>query len=160
MNFFSSCTAQLGRQHPLVFVYVVWILSYGVLMPLAYLDSLHPHDALHATGGPRNMPAFALPARLVLGSFIVPAFETAMFQWAPLRLLHNWLKLPRWLAIAASALLFGAAHGYSSGYMVFTTLIGVVLAWAYVARDYDGGRAYLWIGAVHAMRNAVSALLM
>ena len=160
MNFLSRCTAQLGRLHPAAFVYVVWILSYGVLMPLIYIDSLQPHAALHIEGGPTNMPAFGLPARLLLGSFIVPAFETAMFQWLPLRVLRTWLKLPPWLAITVSAALFGAGHGYSSGYVAFTGLIGVVLAWAFVARDYDGGRAYLWVGAVHALRNAVSALLM
>ena len=154
------CTAQLGRLHPVAFVYVVWILTYGVLMPLIYLDSLHPHEALHIEGGPDNLPAFSLLPRLVLASFVVPAIETALFQWLPLRLLHTWLKLPSWFAITISAALFGAAHGYSSGYMVFTSLIGLVLAWAFVARDYDGGRAYLWVGVVHALRNALSALLM
>ncbi len=160
MDFFRRCTAQLGRLHPAAFVYVVLILTYGVLMPLIYLDSLQPHEALHIEGGPSNMPAFGLARRLVLGSFVVPAIETAMFQWLPLRLLRNGLKLPSWAAIAISAALFGAAHGYSSGYVVFTFMVGLVLAWAFVARDYDGGRAYLWVGVVHALRNAVSALLM
>ena len=160
MDFFRRCTAQLGRLHPPAFVYVVWILSYGVLMPLIYLDSLHPHDVLHIEGGPANLPAFGLAGRLVLGSFVVPAIETALFQWLPLRLWRNGLKLPGWIAIAASAALFGAEHGYSSGYVLFTFLVGLVLAWAFVARDYDGGRAYLWVGVVHALRNAVSALLM
>jgi membrane protease YdiL (CAAX protease family) len=160
MNFLRRCTAQLGRLHPLLFIYVVWILSYGVLMPLIYLDSLHPHDALHIEGGPTNIRAYSLGSRLVLGSLIVPAIETAIFQWLPVRLLRNGLKLPPWIAIAASAVFFGLAHGYSSGYMVFTTLIGAVLAWAFVARDHDGGRAYLWVGVVHALRNALSTILM
>lgn len=159
-DIFRSCTAQLGRLHPAAFVYVVWILTYGVLMPLIWLDSLQPHDALHIEGGPKNLPAFALPARLLLGSFVVPVFETTVFQWLPLRLLHNGLKLPAWAAVMVSAALFGAGHGYSSGYVLFTFLIGLVLAWAFVARDHDGGRAYLWVCVVHALRNAVSALLM
>lgn len=160
MNFLRRCTAQLGRLHPLLFIYVVWILSYGVLMPLIYLDSLQTHDALHIEGGPTHIRAYGLGSRLLLGSFIVPAIETAVFQWLPVRLLCNGLKLPKSVAIAASAVFFGLAHGYSSGYVVFTSLIGVVLAWAFVARDYEGGRAYLWVGVVHALRNAVSTLLM
>ena len=157
---FRECSAQLGRLHPLAYVYVVWILSYGIVLPLIYLDSLAPHAALHMEGGPTNMPAFALPGRLVLGCIIVPPIETMLFQWLPLRLLHTWLKLPGWLAVLASGALFGAAHGYSSGYMNFTFLIGLVLAWAFLVRDHEGGKAYLWVGVVHAMRNALAALLM
>lgn len=160
-SFLRQCGAQLGRVHPLAFVYVVWILSYGVLLPVIYLDSVAPqHAVLHAEGGPANMPAFSLAGRLVLGMIIVPPIETALFQWLPLRLLHTWLKLPGGLAVLASAVLFGVAHGYNSGYVVSTFLIGLVLAWAFLVRDHEGGKAYLWVGVVHALRDAVSAILM
>jgi len=160
MGFFKRSTEQLGRLHPLLFVYVVLTLSYGVLLPLIALDSVAPSRILHTEGGPANLPALGMFGRLVLGSLIVPPIETAIFQWAPLRLLRDWLKLPTAAAIAVSAALFGIAHTYSVGYVVFTFLIGVVLAWGFVARDHLGGRAYLWICVVHALRNAVSSLLM
>lgn len=160
MEFFRRSTAQLGRLHPLLFVYVLLVLTYGVLIPLIALDSVTPSRVLHTEGGPTNLPALGMFGRLVLGSFIVPPIETAIFQWAPLRLLRDWLKLPTFLAMLASAALFGIAHTYSIGYVVFTFLIGMVLAWGFVARDHLGGRAYLWICAVHALRNAVSSLLM
>ncbi|HEY8024786.1 MAG TPA: CPBP family intramembrane glutamic endopeptidase [Burkholderiaceae bacterium] len=160
MDFFRRSTAQLGRLHPLLFVYVLLVLTYGVLMPLIVLDSVTPSRVLQTEGGPTNLPALGMFGRLVLGSFIVPPIETAIFQWAPLRLLRDWLKLPTFLAVAASAAFFGVAHTYSVGYVVFTFLIGMVLAWGFVARDHLGGRAYLWICVVHALRNAASSLLM
>jgi uncharacterized protein len=161
MEFFRTSTRQLGRLHPLFFVYLVLFFSYVVLMPLLALEQAAPHAAaLQATGGPENLPAFPLLSRLIMGSLIVPALETTVFQWLPLRLACTWLKLPPLLGIAVSAVFFGVAHNYSVGYVVFTTLIGAVLAWGFVARDYDGGRAFLWIAVVHALRNAVSALLM
>ena len=160
MQFFRTSTRQLGRLHPLFFVYLVLFFSYAVLLPLLALDRAAPHAALHADGGPDNLPAFGLFSRLVLGSLIVPALETTIFQWLPLRLACTWLKMPPLAGISVSAAFFGVAHYYSVGYVVFTTMIGAVLAWGFVARDYDGGRAFLWIAVVHALRNAVSSFLM
>lgn len=158
MRFFKYVSAQLGRAHPLVFIYVIWFLSYAVLLPLIVLDTMVVSDALHQAGGPTNLPAFGMAGRLIVGSIIAPLVETAIFQWAPIRLLRTWLKLPAALAVGVSAILFGAAHTYSIGYVVFTFFIGLVLAYGFAVRDYPGGKPYLLICIVHALRNAVSAL--
>lgn len=160
MNFFRNIPDQLARLHPLAFVYAILFLSYAVLLPLIALDSVVVSEALHQGGGPKNLPAFGMAGRLLLGSVAVPLIETAIFQWAPIRVLRTWLKLPSALAIGVSAALFGAAHAYSIGYVVFTFLIGLVLAGGFVAKDYPGGKPYLLICVVHALRNAVSAFLM
>jgi len=160
MRFFKSVSAQLGRLHPLAFVYVILFLSYAVLLPLIVLDTMVVSDALHQAGGPTNLTAFGMVGRLIVGSAITPLVETAIFQWAPIRLLHTWLTLPTGLAVGVSAVLFGAAHAYSIGYVVFTFMIGLVLGYGFAARDYPGGRPYLLICIVHALRNAVAAFLM
>jgi hypothetical protein len=160
MAFFNRIAQQLGHLHPILFIYVIWFMSYAVLLPLMALDNVMVSDALHQSGGPTNLPAFGMVGRLLVGSLLTPIVETAIFQWAPLQILRKWLKLPNALAIGVSAALFGAAHTYSIGYVVFTFMIGLVLAIGFVVRDYPGGRAYLLICIVHALRNAVSALLM
>ena len=160
MAFFKSISDQLGRLHPLAFIYVILFLSYAVLLPLIALDTVVVSEALHQAGGPTNLPAFGMVGRLIVGSVITPLVETAIFQWAPIRLLHSWLKLPVAVAVGVSAALFGAAHAYSIGYVVFTLLIGLVLAYGFAVRDHPGGKPYLLICAVHALRNAVSSFLM
>jgi len=135
-------------------------MSYAVLLPLITLDTVVVSDALHQSGGPTNLPAFGMVGRLLVGSVLTPLVETAIFQWAPIRVLRTWLKLPAIWSIGVSAAAFGAAHTYSIGYMVFTFLIGLVLAMGFVARDHPGGKPYLLICVVHALRNAVSSLLM
>jgi hypothetical protein len=159
-SFFSKTSQQLGRLHPLLFIYVIWFTSYAVLLPLVALDSVVVSDALHQSDGPKNLPAFGMLGRLLVGSVLTPLVETAIFQWAPIRVLRTWLKLPAVVAVGVSAVAFGAAHTYSIGYVVFTFLIGLVLAAGFVARDYPSGKPYLLICVVHALRNAVSSLLM
>jgi hypothetical protein len=91
---------------------------------------------------------------------ITPLVETALFQWAPIRLLRTWLKLPTLLAVCTSAALFAVAHTYSIGYVLFTFFVGLVLAYGFVLKDYRGGMAYLLICIVHALRNAIASFLM
>lgn len=160
MSFFRQISNQLGRLHPVAFIYVILFLSYAVLLPMIALDTVVVSDALHQSDGPKNLPAFGMVGRLIVGSIITPLVETAIFQWAPIRLLRTWCKLPPALAVCVSAALFGAAHTYSIGYVVFTFLIGLVLAYGFVVKDYPGGKPYLLICVVHALRNAVSSFLM
>ena len=160
MSFFNRIAKQLGHLHPIAFIYVIWFMSYAVLLPLIALDRVVVSDALHQSGGPTNLPAFGMLGRLLVGSVLTPIVETAIFQWAPVRILRTWLKLPGAVAIFVSAALFGVAHTYSIGYVVFTFMIGLVLAGGFVVRDYPRGSPYLLICIVHALRNAVSSFLM
>jgi hypothetical protein len=160
MVFFTRISEQLGRLHPIAFVYLILFLSYAVLLPMIALDTIVVSDMLHVEGGPKNLPAFGMFGRLLLGSVIVPLIETAVFQWAPIRLLRTAFRLPAPLAIFLSAAFFAAAHTYSIGYVVFTFLVGLVLAYGFVVKDHPGGKPYLLICAVHALRNAVASFMM
>lgn len=159
-KFFLAASQRLARLHPLLFIYVTWLMTYVVLLPLIALNNVVVSDALHQSGGPTNLPRFGLGERLWVGAIITPVVETALFQWLPIRLLHTWLKLPVVVAVLASAALFGIGHTYSIGYVVYTFMIGLVLAYGFVLKDYPKGRAYLLICIVHAIRNTVSSLLM
>ncbi len=159
-GFFRRISDQLARLHPVAFVYLILFLSYAVVLPIVALDTVVVSDALHMGGGPKNLPAFGMVGRLIVGSVITPLVETALFQWAPIRLLRTWLKLPALLAMGVSAVLFAVAHTYSIGYVVFTFFVGLVLAYGFVLKDFRGGRPYLLICIVHALRNAIAAFLM
>jgi hypothetical protein len=157
---FRAASQRLARLHPLLFIYVTWLMTYVVLLPLILLDSVVVSDALHQSGGPTNLPRFGMEERLWVGAVITPVVETALFQWLPIRILHTWLKLPVAVAVVASAALFGFGHTYSIGYVVYTFMIGLVLAYGFAIRDFPKGRAYLLICIVHAIRNTASSLLM
>lgn len=159
-RFFHAASQRLARLHPLLFIYVTWLMTYVVLLPLILLDHVVVSDALHQSGGPTNLPRFNMGERLWVGAVITPIVETALFQWLPIRIVHTWLKLPVWVAVIASAALFGFGHTYSVGYVVYTFMIGLVLAYGFTLKDYRKGQAYLLICIVHAIRNTVSSLLM
>jgi hypothetical protein len=159
-GFLTRLSAQLAGLNPFAFVYLILFLSYVVVLPIVVLDTVVVNDALHMGGGPSNLPAFGMAGRLIVGSLITPLIETAIFQWAPIRVLRTWLKLPTLLAVCASAVFFAAAHTYSIGYVVFTFFVGLVLVYGFVLKDYRGGKAYLLICIVHALRNAIASLLM
>ncbi|MBV8665134.1 MAG: CPBP family intramembrane metalloprotease [Burkholderiaceae bacterium] len=159
-NLFAKCSERLGRLHPALFVYLVLFFSYAVLLPQVALEAVIHNEALHINGGPSNLPAFGPVGRLIVASLIAPLVETALFQWAPIRLLHTWLRQPAWLAVLVSAVLFGMGHTYSLGYVVFTFLVGLVLAFGFQAKNYRGGHPYLLICIVHALRNVIAVFLM
>ncbi|HEY1394330.1 MAG TPA: CPBP family glutamic-type intramembrane protease [Methylibium sp.] len=150
----------LRSLHPPVFVLALLFASYAVVLPLAFLQTAAP--SLELGPGPANMQTMSLPWRLLLGSLVSPLLETALFQWAPIRLLRSRkLTLPWPAVLFVSAALFAAGHTYSTGYVVFAFLIGLVFAYGYAALDDEprGMRAFVLVCLVHALRNGIASLL-
>ncbi len=80
---------------------------------------------------------------LVIG-LLAPLAEELVFRGAVLKVLLQWAKHP-WLAIAISALLFGAAH-MNPAQLPHAFLIGLLLGWMYYRTDsIVPGVVYHWI---------------
>jgi len=157
-NASTSCYTWLRDTNTLMFIVIMLIVSYIVLMPVAATFALFPSLANSKAGPSLNHDSLVL--KIALGVVVIPYIETAIFQWGVIRLLSGKLKLPIKWCILASAILFGLSHSYSYQYIIFGTLIGLVLAYSFALRDYSGGKPFLCVFMIHALHNVISALFL
>jgi membrane protease YdiL (CAAX protease family) len=135
---------------------LAWVGSYVVaLPPVLYAHFVTPTQSF---GGP-DMGKHAIVKMIVLGCIVAPLIETAINQWACLRLLKR-LRCTTGIAIGISALIFGLGHYYSAAYVVMATLVGAILATVFVIEDTRNGHPFIATLAVHVLRNAVAMLLV
>jgi uncharacterized protein len=132
---------------------VALLLTYVATAPLVVLVLAIPNLSV---GGP-EFARHGLGAMIVVACLIAPILETAVNQWACIRLLNRF-GCGTATAIIISALLFGLGHTYSLAYVLVTFNIGLVLAATFVIEDRRGGRPFLVTMAVHAMRNGMTTL--
>lgn len=144
--------------HPVWFVLVLLTATYVAVVPLELLRFVMPDFSN------RNRPAYisslGLPGRLLIGSVIAPMVETALFQWAPTRLLHGKFQLPWCYVIFSSASFFAVSHWYSLSYVFFAFLVGLVLAYGFAVRDAPKGRPFVLVWLVHGLRNGVASFML
>jgi uncharacterized protein len=154
---------RLSVASPAVFVAITLAATYVVFLPTFLLAAIAPEFAewLRPSGGPRSLlEAKDIASAIVKGSFAAPLIETIVFQWVPIRILRSWLGLSSWLVIPGSALLFAASHNYRLGYVVFSFLVGLVLATGFVIRDIPEGYPGTLTFVVHSIRNTIATLLV
>ncbi len=151
---------RLERMNPILFVLTMLIASYLIVMPWALVrDWIPGFDG--EMSGPKTMFSSGLLGRVVIGSIVVPVFETLINQWLPTWLLRRRFKWPwRWVLLC-SALLFSAGHGYSPAYIVFAFLLGLLLAYAYAIQyEKKEGMPFILTYVIHALRNGIASLLI
>jgi hypothetical protein len=151
----AAFSKNLGHMHPVGFVLVLLALSYVVLMPLLLLQL--QFQSLELGDGQSFMRSAGLPFRLFIGSLVAPLVETALFQWAPIRLFRSKLGLSWPVTIFVSASLFASTHNYSPGFLIFGFLTGLVYAYGFAVRDESGKSPFLLVALVHSLRNAMVA---
>lgn len=153
--------SKLAAMHALFFMAIMLVASYAVFLPVALLAAAFPDllGWLQVGPGAEVMRDPDLVKRLVVGGFAGPLLETILYQWLPIRVFRTWLKWPPALCVLISAVLFSAAHTFSIGYVIFSFLIGLVLAGAFVLRDYPGQEPGLIVFGVHSMRNNITTLV-
>lgn len=131
------------------------VSSYVAALPLLlYAFFIKPGQAVP---GP-NLGKHDVIKTIVVGCIAAPLIETAVSQWACLRLLKK-LRCKTGIAVGISALLFGLCHGYSGAYVVFGILAGLVLAMVFVIEDTRNGRPFFATWAVHVLRNGITAVV-
>jgi hypothetical protein len=134
------------------------VLTYLVLIPQVALARALP--SFTPSVGPELLLSLGITGRIILGSIIVPAIETAVFQWLPVRVLRQRFRLAWFVVVPVSAALFAAAHWYGASYVLFAFLIGLVLIYCYAIGTENGGYPFLTTYAVHAVRNTIAAFVI
>ncbi|WP_087686502.1 CPBP family intramembrane glutamic endopeptidase [Pandoraea sp. PE-S2R-1] len=149
----TACVRWVTRLPSVPLMFVALLLTYTAAIPVILVTLAMPELSLAGPGlGNRGAGAMIL-----LGCLIAPLLETAVFQWACIRLLNRF-KCPTGITIAISATLFALAHTYSAVYVLMTFVVGLVLAATFVIEDQRGGRPFLVTMAVHMMRNAITTV--
>ncbi|WP_158608994.1 CPBP family glutamic-type intramembrane protease [Paraburkholderia sp. RAU2J] len=136
-----------ARLIPLAFV-----STYVVSVPIITFAVFHPGTVPGGPGWGKNDPIKII----VLGGILAPLLETAVTQWACIRLLKK-LRLPTGMAIVLSAAFFGLGHTYSTLYISMMFFVGLVLGSVFAIEDARAGHPFLATLAVHALRNWVTA---
>ena len=132
------------------FISVTLLLSYVFLIPsLPFL----PHFK-------SNGNEFSY-MRAISSLTIAPFVETLIFQALIIYLIRKFLTKNLTVQVLISAVLFGTTHNFSPRYVLFATLVGVVLAAGYVIylrrrRWEDAAWAII---LVHFLRNAIALIV-
>jgi len=156
-----SRVARLLSHGPVVTsAFLTWILSYlaGVSIWLAQSFFDVPSDLF--AGPSPQIRRHDLATRLFVGSLVAPLVETFLFQWLPIRVICRVFKASASLAVCASTLAFGAAHGYSPVYVAVALWGGFIFATVFALRDYPGGRPFLVVAGAHAARNTLASIII
>lgn len=128
------------------------VFTYIASVPTIAFAVFHPGTQL---GGPA-WRSDDLTKMIVLGCVMSPLLETAVTQWACIRLLKK-LRIRTGMAVFLSAVLFGLGHAYSILYMSMAFFVGAVLGTVFTIEDARGGHPFLATLAVHAFRNWITA---
>lgn len=146
-------TLWLKQLHPIWFVLLLTSVSFVALVPYTILAAVFPW----LSSGPGPLVSKQGFYEVVFGSvFLAPLLETALYQALPIELL-SWKTGFSWQAkVLISAMLFGAAHWYSWGYVLSAFLVGLTLAYGYAALRRGRGRPFLLVFLVHGLRNSIS----
>ena len=87
----------------------------------------------------------------------IPFFETLLFQVIPIKLLYKRIN-NKWIIILISAFCFGLSHYYSIFYILWTSLFGVVFAYAYLDRLERKSNPFLIVVSIHCIFNLITLL--
>lgn len=144
---------------------MAWVtkLPTAQLIPLAliftYVASAPPiafavFDPGAKLGGP-TLTGHDFIKAIVLGCIVAPLLETALMQWACIRILKK-VGISTGLAVLVSAIFFGLEHYYSVLYMSLTFCVGLVLGSVFAIEDARRGSPFLATFTVHALHNAIT----
>lgn len=129
----------------------------GLFLSLSYLFSLL--TLLFPSSANQNDASDLLKTpfeKILFGVYVIPLFETLVFQTLIISGVCLLLKRPRYnfyISIILSAVAFSLNHSYNYYYMLYTFFIGIILAFAYYIARYRRTSATLTIFMIHAIWN-------
>ena len=89
-----------------------------------------------------------------LGLIIAPILETLVCQYIPFLIFQAFTK-NNLFPVIFSALFFGVSHSYSPLYIIFGTMAGFILAYAYVVSQKRFENAFVNVALIHFTSNFI-----
>lgn len=110
--------------------------------------------------GKQNSNSFNIDFKsYIFIAFIIPFFETFIFQWLVLYQMYESYKgkFKKQFAILLSSVLFGLSHSYSSGYFIYSAIAGVFLAtiFCYFREKTNWLSAIVYVTVIHSVSNSL-----
>ena len=144
---------------PIQFTLILAVAMGVVLFPIEYLFELGLIPDYQFRPEPIDMLK-SDPWNLVFTSVIIaPLIETLLNQMLPWLVLKRFktVRRHRVIAVVLSGLIFGVLHFYSASYILITTLMGMVMMWAYIVKYRKN--PYWNLVLFHAFWNGTSIIL-
>lgn len=97
--------------------------------------------------------------KILYGVFIVPVFETLLFQTLIISVICRIIKQAKYNfypAILLSSMAFSLSHSYNLYYIIYTFIAGLILAFAYYIARYRKENATLLVFMIHSIFNLTS----
>lgn len=142
----------LRRANPILFISGFFIFIYLV----SYITYLFPPSAGY------NEALSSLESvweRYLIGVIIGPLLETLIFQALIIYVVCRIIKRPRYnlyASVLISAIAFGLNHCYNPYYVLYTFLIGIILAFVYYISRYRRMSPTLTVFIIHALLNFIA----
>ncbi len=132
-----------------ILFHVAIIMIYNVLS--GYLVNHYTSETLADQNKvPINIISF------ILGGFLFPLIETAVFQLLPFSILSI-MNVDDRRIIFISGLLFGLSHFFSPAYMIVTFFAGSYFSWLFIRyqKKIDIKSAFYIVFIVHSLMNTI-----
>jgi len=146
----------LIRINPFLFIIIFLILAATITVVFSYFmqGNIQTNDIL-------NIKDKYLQFLLIV--FIVPAIETLIFQFSIIELICYIIKRPRnniYLAAVFSAIAFSLSHSGTYTSIIYTFIIGLLLAFAYYISKNRKQNPILITLSIHSFWNFLGLIYM
>ena len=155
---FKNYQAYISKCNLVKFILIQWLLITlcSVLIQLVmFLFSVELEDNLVVESYDQNSLLF----KISIIAFIVPLFETFIYQHLPYRFfrMFTFFRRRKMLILLISSLFFGLSHYYGPAYIVWSFFMGIFLIYSYFIRVKKRD-AFLAIFIIHLLINLVAVV--
>lgn len=158
INVSSRLNTWFGRSSFVYALLIFLVISYLIVLPPAILVTLFGLK-ISSNYGP-HFSSHGIFYVAAVGCVLAPIIETFIFQFSIIRIAKTTFGLSSFKAIILSSILFGLSHYYNIYYVFFAFLVGIVLSYAFIVRDFEGGKGFFMVLLLHALRNLVSLVVL
>ena len=131
------------------------LIFFGLALILTTVTIFFPDNASNIE---KSIQIETVLDKIVFGIIIVPIIETLIFQTFIISVTCKLLKRPKYkfyVSLFISSLAFSFNHSYNYYYMIYTFLIGILLACMYYIARYRRFSATLSLIILHSIWNSL-----
>lgn len=140
---------EYADRKPVIICIIVLILRIILAIIFTYLPFLFDQEPLSgSTFG-------SIQEEFLIVVCIAPLAETSLFQYAPYKILHKYVRLR--YVVLVSSLLFAAMHYYSTLYFINGLLAGLLYSAAFCL--LRNSKPFVFTAAIHIMYNLISFIV-
>lgn len=156
MKSLANFNNKMKQLSPFMFVITITICTYLILIPFSLVE----YSCQIPTTKTISQASFL--GKIILASIIGPLIETLIFQHLIIEIIYKIPKIKNtnFIAIIISSLSFALTHSYNITYIIYTFIIGLLLAYAFVIYREKSFSSFWIVTLIHSLRNTITTLLI